>query len=438
MKTLERQLADYGDQQREQHPPITVAELNELVTVLTPVGRRPRHGWAVAASVGAAVLLVGLASLLLLDTETSVDPIDTPPSPPTTLVETTSTTATTEEESTPPVGFARVDWTYIDGSVDQAYRVIVLPEGGYAAVPLFVHLDPAYWYSSDGVDWEPWADVDPVFSENSVEWVVGEWAATWPAEGQTSADTKMTLWHYEANGWNAVLVSEDVYRWNQPAVDGDVVLISGLGNSQQFVWRSEDGQAEIETLPWHVPPPNSEGMTLHDVDILALPDGGFAAYVKEYDRPGQPGWLDPPVRIWTSSDGSEWEEYGTAPFANEQTLNASVYRLGDRLVVVYEQDPLPDNFAHSLDGLTWEDGIGLSLPTDDRIEPQELVTTAEGYLLYGQPFLLSTDNAQTWLRIPDHEDVDVPSTGYFSVGGIAGDLIYHSNEDGLWIGRPRT
>jgi len=438
MRTLEQQIADYADYQDELHGPITVTELMEPATVMN-AGRLRTQGWVVAVAVAAAVLLLGLASLLLLDIETPTDPaVDTPPATPTTLVEATPATLTTKEELTPLDGFVNGNWTYVEGTASQAYRVITLPQGAYAAVPLWEREEGVeYWHSSDGLDWEPWTDVDPIFLGNAVEWVVGDWAATWPAEGQTSPETVMTLWHYADNDWTVVAMSEDVQRWNQPSFDGDVALIPGLGKSEQFVWRADSGQAGLETLPWLVTPNNSEGMSLHDVDILALPNGGFAAYVKSYDRPGEDefGWLQPPVNTWLSPDGLVWESFGAAPFTTQEAIGADIYRLGDRLVAVNAQGSA-DSFAYSFDGLAWEEGTGLNLPTDDTMEPDQLVTTSEGYLLYSGPFLMSTDNGQTWLQIPDYEDVNVESTGYFSIHGIAGDLIYHSQEDGLWIGRP--
>ena len=90
MKTLEHQLADYGEHQRELHGSISLDELftamdkSDQLGRVRPLGALPpstglrvRRAWLVAAAAAAAVLILISGAALLLQVPASNSPVAT-------------------------------------------------------------------------------------------------------------------------------------------------------------------------------------------------------------------------------------------------------------------------------------------------------------------------------------------------------------------------
>ena len=63
-----------------------------------------------------------------------------------------------------------------------------------------------------------------------------------------------------------------------------------------------------------------------------------------------------------------------------------------------------------------------------------MASSSGGILMFMGPFMVSDDGGETWHPVPDHPEIDDAGFVGFSLHGIAGDLFYHSGDDGLWVG----
>jgi hypothetical protein len=361
------------------------------------------------------------------------------------------TTTTTSSPSTPlavertVIDFGdthSVTWTQlVPAAVGEPFRVFELPSHSYVAAPADAHLaGSVLWNSPDGRAWTEQSHMDPLFSDHIVEWLVGDWAATWPLEGQTSETTNMQLWNHDRGAWTLVPTPDDITQFRPPTVSGETTLIAGLGSSRQILVRTTVTEPPSVLEPSWTVPKNRPGVPfiLHDADIVALRDGSFVAYVKRYDRPGEAeaGWLQSPVTIWTTTDGTDWVSRGDAAFADANLENATVYRFGEDLVAHVEFHE-PSNRSEtwtSSDGVTWILGASAGMPPIEGSPPRTMIATSSGLIIADEPFAVSTDGGTTWESVPGHpESPDSDFTG-FSIGGLAGDLFYHSGDDGLWVG----
>jgi len=350
---------------------------------------------------------------------------------------TTSSAGTTLAVESTVIGFGdshSVTWTQVvPAAVGEPFHVFELPDHSYVAAPADAHLaGSVLWHSPDGRSWTEQSQMDPLFSDNEVDWLVGDWAATWPLEGQTSETTHMQLWNHDRGTWTLVPTPDDITLFRPPTVSGETTLVAGLGSSRQILVRTTVNEPpSVVEPPWTVP--NDR----HDADVVALHDGSFAAYVKRYDRPGEAevGWLQSPVTIWTTTDGTDWVSRGDAAFADANPENATVYRFGEDLVAqveFYEPSNRSETWT-STDGVTWIPGAPPGMPPTDESSPRRMVATSSGLIIMDEPFAVSADGGTTWQSVPGHpESPDSDFIG-FSIGGLAGELIYHSGDDGLWV-----
>lgn len=168
--------------------------------------------------------------------------------------------------------------------------------------------------------------------------------------------------------------------------------------------------------------------------MLAVPQGGFAVYAGLFSR--APGESFEQTRVWTSTDGSDWEDRGTPGFVSGPFGQAEVGEAGPNLYATLYRGDLIKHWL-STDGLTWVEG-DRALPPWALIEPTEFGFAAIDFSVEDRPrFWLSADG-ELW------ESINVPTSepALFSAkhdSGAAGELLYSATGFGrartLWIGR---
>ena len=238
MKTLEHQLADYGEHQRELHGPISPEELvtrlgrtddGAFVRVLSPsrppAGPRPRRPWLVALSAAAAVLvLVGGAALLF-----RVIGSDTPVA------------------TTPPIdSFSSLTWSRVAddeavfGGEGGQWISSVTPGGpGLVAVGAdgTPDNDAAVWTSPDGVTWSRVPHDESIFGGEHGQTMTAVIAGGpgLVAVGETHVPSLAAVWVSDDGiTWSAVPHDEAVFgRANMYAVTvaGSGLIAVGVNES---------------------------------------------------------------------------------------------------------------------------------------------------------------------------------------------------------------
>jgi hypothetical protein len=178
-------------------------------------------------------------------------------------------------------------------------------------------------------------------------------------------------------------------------------------------------------------------------EVLAVPDGGFAAYEIVYDRGANPE--APIVRstMWVSSDGRDWVSKGELPFRDASAEHIFVREGPTQILAVVFTGfdgslPIVGVTWASSDGVTWTQ---VELPFHSEVIEQKTdFGWVAGDFEHWFQFWVSTDGV-TWLEVEVPPARPVPSVadrGYSS-SGAAGSLMYGAvgNEIGprlLWIG----
>lgn len=178
----------------------------------------------------------------------------------------------------------------------------------------------------------------------------------------------------------------------------------------------------------------------HHADLLAVPDGGFAAVVVDY------GWeesqTNPPVQptLWTSADGISWTDHRIPEFAVDDVLQIDVRSSDDGLLATVVTGSDDTSTYVSTNALDWEP---VDLPFPAWFQEFE---TDFGIVVNAMPqsrelFWVSTDGGSVWYEVEGPPGSHEPSGAGYAGGGAAGDLLYvsvGSESPGgrtLWIGR---
>lgn len=192
------------------------------------------------------------------------------------------------------------------------------------------------------------------------------------------------------------------------------------------MWTSRgDGRFEFNLAPW-----SDFGHS------LAVPDGGFAYYV----RHDEVGVLIP--EVWTSEDGTTWIEHESPSFLAGQSAPDVLIR---RTAQTIRADVGPfESVAvwESTDGVTWR--LDTSLPGDARVYETGFGFVATAMLEDEELglryfFWVSTDG-DSWDPVAAPPGRHEPDGGGSSWAGGAGDVLYlgvteDSGSRFLWIGR---
>jgi hypothetical protein len=182
-------------------------------------------------------------------------------------------------------------------------------------------------------------------------------------------------------------------------------------------------------------------------DLVAVPDGGFASFVFEYDWQLIPD--DPIVAatVWTSTDGTTWTDVGPPQFAIEGAVIVLVQTMGDRLVATARTEN--DELTGLANSTTYASTNALDWYRFDLPFPPDFATyeTTFGMVVTSMPlnrwmFWVSTDGGSEWHEVEgppgSHELMEAES--FYTAGGVAGDILYvalGSGQEGprtLWVG----
>ena len=199
-------------------------------------------------------------------------------------------------------------------------------------------------------------------------------------------------------------------------------LVNGFGLEFSGAYVSSNGgEFSLHGTPW----PGR-------VTMLAVPDGGFAAYESFFSQ--EPGLQ---MRVWTSRDGISWEDRGTPGFVNGPFDQAELSESGPNLrATLYSGDSI--NSWLSTDGVAWAEEGPTSLPPWAAIYPTEFGFAGFDFSRDDRfRFWISADG-ENWEAIqgPTSPPASLVSRPY----GAAGDLLFHATPGTagtriLWVGR---
>jgi len=306
----------------------------------------------------------------------------------------------------------------------------------------------------DGIDWTISWGMPVVEGPTAVLPLVGYGAIAWGGDLGPEGDLGLTpVWDAESqtlrvyNRWSdppvatlRMAIVDDVVQFIDTTT-GEVVheivgapgftaeqirtdLIAGsltLGG----IWRSiDDGPFEFHEVPWH-----------GTATIVAMPGGGFAAFVFQVDASGSQGIVS--AGWWTSTDGVEWVDRGEPGFVSDagniETVRVAV--VGDHFearAAAFDGSGLV-GWA-SVDGVTWEP-MDEPLAYDAYVVPTDFGYVASAFA-FGNHVWVSVDGEQ-WTEVPI--DGFVPDAAMYGSSGGLGDLVWVSTgnlrDRAIWIGR---
>ena len=453
MKTLERQLADYGERQRELHGPISADELTVVLGRSDRKAQSPPHrrrGLTIAVAAAAATLLMfGLIPLLVnTDAPSVADSVA-----PTTPAE--STPATLGELVLIPGVWTRVphDETVFGGDGEQSMFGVTVGGPGLVAVGATGGWegdgDAAVWTSPDGLTWSRVPHDESVFggANSQTMWDVtiggpGLVAVGWDGQGilDDVPDVDAAIWTSpDGVTWSRVPHDEEVFggAWINGVTVGGPGLVAVGGTEGYFtdgdavVWTSVDG------ITWSRVPHDEtifggpQRQTMHDVVV------GGPGLVAVGMNGGIGPWDNNPganAAVWTSVDGITWSRvphdesvFGTG--GNPSMLGVTAG--GPGLVAVgadYHPELAETPVWTSPDGITWT-----RVPDDETVRGSMTGVAAGGSGLVAtgaQARVWTSVDGITWNRVPNDETVfgsdwvfrvTVGGPGLVAVGHDGGD-----------------
>ncbi len=325
-------------------------------------------------------------------------------------------------------------------------RVRHLASGGYVAHSV----DPGFvWFSRDGSTWYDVSDQESVYSYGPF-WMDDEWALA-------STRSKTTILHRDGDEWE-ILASQRRFRFSRPVVSDGTTLFVGYGVDEDVLLIWDGSGVETVDAPWVDLEEEVDGLGQNDLVVATAT--GFVGLVTRHE--GDLDWLSGPTELWTSADGREWTQAGEIPFAESDATGIKIAgggwtgagRASEPMVsmtrLAAEGAGPTTSYWTTSDGLTWTETDGPSEAGRSPVDGYSFVAEdtdsatvwhgkawiprqfGTGLVLPGDPFTYSADQGETWLEVgPD--DLGGPLVP-FSENGIAGDILFSSGADGLWIG----
>ncbi|NNF52998.1 MAG: hypothetical protein HKN03_01005 [Acidimicrobiales bacterium] len=482
MKTLEHQLADYGDRQRELHGPITAAELIVQIDQFAPVQPlrpvvqsarfRPPQQWLVAVAAAAAVLvLVGAGAMLFRVTSSDSPVADT--IAPTTLVESSQTTLAESSPTTLPEFAASSSWSRVPhheaaafgGEGEQGMSSVTVGGPGLVAVG-WENGYAAVWTSADGLSWSQVAHDEAVFGGRDTQMRSvsvggpGLVAVGWEDEVlDEDAEPSAAVWtSVDGSTWSRVPHDEDVFGaalMTSVTAGGPGLVAVGMttpgGDGNAAVWTSDDG------FNWTRVPHDEtvfggvDRQVIHDVTV------GGPGLVAVGNDGGRGWWDNNPgnnAAVWTSVDGFTWSRVSRdEPVFSDggNPVMLSVTAGGPGLVAVGADSWLPELARTpvwtSPDGFTWT-----RVPDDETVRGSMTSVTAggPGLVAVGSDRIGSDTSEATavwtsvdgikWSRVPHDDavfgkwpdwinDVTLGGPGLLAVG-------VHGGDAAVWVAVP--
>ena len=289
MKTLEQQLADYGERVRELHPPIEAEDLHfELVArteSTSPVLPPTPKVWIAIAVAAVALLFVGVIPTLV------------GPSDPDSI---SNTVAEPDSLSLPwsaVVGTDGLDGPF--GSGNPRIADISVWERGFVAVGA-TDLGPAIWHSDDGMEWSPVFHESGTLGNEAELTAIVEFGAGLVAIGHVGPDA--AIWSSaDATTWSRVAHDDSVFAdsaINGIVADGPGLVAVGSNETDTgavaVVWTSVDGVQWSRTRKGD---PSLGGGEM--MDVTAGGPGLVAVGFEDTEAGGV-------AVVWTSEDGLDW------------------------------------------------------------------------------------------------------------------------------------
>lgn len=404
MKTLERQLLEYGEYQKDMHRAVDISALappNVFDSRREPP--RATRAWAAVAAAALVVLLVG-AVPFVGSLVRSGEPADTNPAEPssTTLpqllrdqgVSFTGDTATDLTEGPGRViasagvpvvvatEFGHIEWTRIGEDETKPGTIEALEGGGYVAwrVPgpgeSLVSFSPdgtassapgdaVVWYSSDGTMWEDRSLQDSIYAQRTYDWRMGDWLATYSVDGE---NYRRDLWKLDDGLWHQVEVPSTVDTLVKVESQSGIDLIVGVCNKYPSGSRCEGrpdwivaiddaGNHTTYETPWRAPAfdPGLDPLAERDLVVLPIPGGGFAAYLLSFtnyiEEPATRRAPRYPTEMWVSDDGLDWSYAGEVPFAAYDNIGPGRTATGVMSISIGSETPRTQ--ITSTDGYAW-------------------------------------------------------------------------------------
>jgi len=456
MKTLERQLADYGNRQRELHGPISPDELIarlERSHQLAPIRPPRRRGlWVAVAAAAVTLLVFGLGPLFFSDGDAPV--ADTVV--PTTIRESTPTTLGEPAPTTPT--WSRIS---LDDGVGGLGSVTV---GGPGLVAVGVDDvspggdgDAAVWTSPDGIIWSRVPPDEAVFGGAGIQYMssvtVGGPGLVAVGWGRLGDDEDAAVWTSpDGISWSRVPHDEAVFGGDGDkvmtsvtaggpglvAVGRDTKRVDGLfGDGDAAVWTSPDG------ISWSRVP-HDEAVFGGDgyQEMLSVTAGGpgLVAVGWEAKRAGVA------AAVWTSPDGIIWSRvpHDEAVFGGDgDEVMWSVTAGGPGLVAVGVDAPGGDGDAAvwtSPDGIIWS-----RIPHDEAVfggdsyqimrgvtagGPGLVAVGVDGFGINSDAAVWTSPDGIIWSRVP-HEEAAFGAMLSVTFGGPG--LVAVGNNAVVWV-----
>jgi hypothetical protein len=180
-------------------------------------------------------------------------------------------------------------------------------------------------------------------------------------------------------------------------------------------------------------------------EIVAVPEGGFAAYEFEYDWQNQANPLVA-ATTWTSLNGIDWIDEGSPPFADVDgridhiAVSSMSGQISATVITGQDNSTGEETFDAwaSTDGVTWTQTESVFPPWSDRTETDfgAVVTS----MPQGTHLFWVTNDGETWHQVEGPPGSHEPGGAGYSGAGAAGSILFVSvGEDSgpraLWIGR---
>ena len=330
MIDLDRELHDYAELMEQVMGPIHV----EAFRAAKPARRRPnRRGLAVALAAAALTILV-IAAVVILDPFGSEGPfIEEPTTIPTTTSQVTTSTepapTTTSEAAAPAppaMSWTRVESEAFGGSGDQSMYDIAIGGPGLVAVGSDGSggdWDAAVWYSTDGRVWTRVPHDELVFGGPGDQYpmAVAAGGPGFVAVGEESTADGMA-------GISAVWTSEDGITWSrvphdEAAFGGEEQVnvfmkdVTAFGSGLVAVgmeWRESD--FDVDAVVWTSPDGITWERVPHDEAVFGgpqdqimwavVPAGPGLVAVGQAGEGVGAGGPDQPAAVWTSTNGRDW------------------------------------------------------------------------------------------------------------------------------------
>ena len=435
MKTLERQLADYGERQRELHGPISPDELTVTLgrsDQKAPMRPHPRRGLWIAVTAAAATL-VGFGLIpLLMNTDT-----------PSSVADTVTPGAWSRIPHDEAVFGGDGEQNMFGATVGGPGLVAVGATGGW-----FGDGDAAVWTSVDGITWNRVTHDEEVFggANSQTMWDVavadfGLVAVGWDGQGilTDSPDVDAAIWtSVDGDTWLRVPHDEEVFggAWITSVTAGGPGLVAVGGTDGYFtdgdavVWTSADG------ITWSRVPHDEEVFGGEEAQVINDVTVGGPGLVAVGHDGGIGPWdnnADTTAAVWTSVDGANWTRvphdetvFGTGGNPSMLAVTAG----GPGLVAVgadyagLSETPV----WTSPDGITWT-----RVPDDETVRGSmtSVAAGASGLVAVGaQATVWTSVDGITWSRVPNDDaifgsdwvfTVTVGGPGLVAVGHDSGD-----------------